>query len=41
MTETEFRLTMDDLSGFNEFLKRNDFGDKILYKAKHSLINHT
>lgn len=34
MTETEFRLTMDDLSGFNEFLKRNDFGDKILYKAK-------
>lgn len=34
MTEIEFRTTMDDLTGFNEFLKRNDFGDKILYRAK-------
>lgn len=34
MTKTEFIVTMDDLSGFNEFLKRNDFGDKILYKAQ-------
>ncbi len=34
MTVTELRVTMDELLGFNEFLKRNDFGDKILYKAK-------